>query len=46
LRSEIELRGALSLSQATDIASAAIENRFGTGAVESKIQAHIITIQK
>lgn len=46
LRSEIELRGGLSLSQATDIASAAIENRFGSGAVESKIQAHVIMIQK
>ena len=46
LRSEIELCGGLSLLQATDIVSKAIENKFGTGAVDGKIQAHIIVIQK
>ena len=44
LRNEIEARGASRLDEATDIATAAIANRFGSGAVDGKIQAHIVTI--
>jgi DNA-binding protein len=44
LRNEIEARGK-SLSEATDIAAAAIAQRFGPDAVEGKIQAHIVTIE-
>lgn len=32
--------------QATSIASAAIARRFGTGAVDGKIQADITTIER
>jgi ubiquinone/menaquinone biosynthesis C-methylase UbiE len=45
LRNEIEARGK-SLSEATDIAAAAIAQRFGSGAVDGKIQAHIVTIER
>ncbi|MEP6997361.1 MAG: class I SAM-dependent methyltransferase [Betaproteobacteria bacterium] len=46
LRSEIEARGALRLGEATDIATAAVASRFGPGTVDSKIQAHVITIER
>ena len=46
LRSEIEARGSASLDQATDIATAAITSRFGSGAVEGRIQAHIVAIER
>lgn len=45
LRSEIEVRGSSRLVEATEIATAAIGSRFGSGAVDGKIQAHIITIE-
>ena len=45
LRNEIETRGAARLGEATDIAAEAIAQRFGRGAVDGKIQAHIITIE-
>ena len=45
LRNEIEARGAERLGEATDRAAAAIAQRFGRGAVDGKIQAHIITIE-
>ena len=45
LRNEIETRGAARLGEATDIAAAAIAKRFGRGAVDGKIQAHIVTIE-
>jgi SAM-dependent methyltransferase len=45
LRNEIEARGASRLGEATDIAAAAIAQRFGRGAVDGKIQAHIVTIE-
>jgi SAM-dependent methyltransferase len=45
LRSEIEAGGSARLMEATEIASAAIASRFGSGAVDGKIQAHIITIE-
>jgi SAM-dependent methyltransferase len=46
LRNEIEARDASRLAEATDVASAAIAHRFGSGAVDGKIQAHIIAIEK
>jgi SAM-dependent methyltransferase len=42
LRSEIESRGASCLQEATHAATEAISGQFGTGAVDGKIQAHII----
>lgn len=46
LRSEIEARGAARLGEATDFAAQAIAKRFGPGAVDGKIQAHIVTIER
>ena len=45
LRNEIEARDALRLGEATDVAAEAIGKRFGRGAVDGKIQAHVITIE-
>ena len=45
LRNEIEARDASRLGEATDIAAEAIARRFGRGAVDGKIQAHIISIE-
>jgi SAM-dependent methyltransferase len=45
LRHEIEARDASKLGEATDVAAQAIAKRFGTGPVDGKIQAHIITIE-
>ena len=42
-RSEIEARGPL--AEATDAAEAAIAKRFGSGAVDGKIQAHIVAVE-
>lgn len=44
LRNEIEARDAARLGEATDVAAEAIARRFGRGAVDGKIQAHIVTI--
>lgn len=46
LRNEIEARDASRLGEATDIAEEAIAERFGRGAVEGKIQAHVVTIER
>jgi SAM-dependent methyltransferase len=46
LRSEIEAHGPLRLAEATDIATNAIASRFGSSAVDGKIQAHIIAIER
>lgn len=46
LRSEIETRGASRLVEATNAAVAEIGKRFGHGAVEGKIQAHIVTAER
>ena len=43
---EIEARNASLLGEATDIAAEAVAQRFGRGAVDAKIQAHIVTIEK
>lgn len=42
LRNEIEARDALILGEATDIAAAAIDQRFGVGQVTGKIQAIVV----
>ena len=44
LRAEIEARGAL--EHATDAAEKAIEQRFGGAAIEGKMQAHVITVER
>ena len=46
LRSEIEARDASRLAEATDLAEKAIAERFGRDAVDGKIQAHVVTIEK
>ena len=46
LRSEIEARDAARLGEATEVAAQAIARSFGSGAVEGKIQAHIITVER
>jgi SAM-dependent methyltransferase len=45
LRNEIEARGASRLGEATDIAEKAIAGKFGAGAVDGKIQAHVVVIE-
>lgn len=45
LRNEIEARDASRLGEATDVAAEAVAQRFGKGAVDGKIQAHIVTIE-
>jgi ubiquinone/menaquinone biosynthesis C-methylase UbiE len=45
LRNEIEARGASRLAEATDVAAEGIARRFGRGAVDGKIQAHVISIE-
>jgi SAM-dependent methyltransferase len=45
LRNEIEARNASRLAEATEIAARAIAGRFGDGAVEGKIQAHVVTVE-
>jgi len=45
LRNEIEARDAARLGEATDIVAEAIAQRFGRGAVDGKIQAHIVSIE-
>jgi len=44
LRNEIEARGASRLGEATNVAEKALAGRFGAGAVDGKIQAHIVTL--
>jgi SAM-dependent methyltransferase len=45
LRNEIEARDASRLSEATVHAAEAIARRFGRGAVDGKVQAHIVSIE-
>lgn len=45
LRNEIEARDRSRLGEATDRASEAIARRFGTGAVDGKIQAHVFVVE-
>ena len=46
LRNEIEARDPSRLSELTDAAAAAVARRFGGGAVDSKIQAHVIIVER
>jgi SAM-dependent methyltransferase len=46
LRSEIEARDPARLLEATEAAALAIGERFGPGAVDSRIQAHIIVVER
>jgi SAM-dependent methyltransferase len=46
LRSEIEARDAAGLDRATAVADAAIAQRFGRGAVDAKLQAHVVTVER
>jgi SAM-dependent methyltransferase len=46
LRNEIEAHDHPSLHHATNVAEDAIARRFGCGAVDGKIQAHVITVGK
>jgi SAM-dependent methyltransferase len=46
LRNEIEARDATRLDEATDAAEQALARRFGHGAVDGKIQAHVIAIER
>lgn len=46
LRNEIEARDAGRLAEATAVAAKALAQRFGSGTVEGKIQAHVITIAR
>jgi SAM-dependent methyltransferase len=43
MRNEIEARDASRLAEATEVAAAAIAERFGSGPVYSRIRAHVIT---
>lgn len=46
LRNELEARDPERLGDATDVAAEAIEQRFGRGPVDGKIQAHVVTIAR
>jgi SAM-dependent methyltransferase len=46
LRAEIEARDSRRIEEATEFAGQAVADRFGTGTVGGKIQAHILTIRK
>jgi len=46
LRNEIEAREPGGLTRATARAAEAIRRRFGTGAVEGKVQAHVVAAEK
>lgn len=45
LRNEIEARDATRLGEATNVAAEAIAKRFGRGAVDGRIQAHVVTME-
>ena len=46
LRNEIEARGPTRLMHATNIAEQALAKRFGPGAIDGKIQAHVVLVRK
>ena len=46
LRSEIEARDPGRLGEATELAAAAIARRFGPRAVDGKVQAHVVTVER
>jgi SAM-dependent methyltransferase len=45
LRNEIESRDSSLLEHATDVATTAISERFGSGAVNGRLQAHVVSIR-
>jgi SAM-dependent methyltransferase len=45
-RAEIEAKGSPGLGEVTAQAARAIEQRFGPGAVDGKIQAHVVTVER
>jgi SAM-dependent methyltransferase len=46
LRNEIEVRSGAGLDEATSASAAAIAERFGTGPVDGKIQAHVVIVER
>lgn len=46
LRGEIEARATPALAEVTEVAAAALTRQFGGGAVDGKIQAHVVTVVK
>jgi SAM-dependent methyltransferase len=46
LRDEIEKRGPTYLDDATKAAEAALAARFGAGAVDGRIQAHVVSVER
>ncbi len=46
LRHEIETREGAGIEEATEIAMAALAGRFGTGAIEGLMQAHVVVAEK
>jgi hypothetical protein len=46
LRNEIEARDATRLAEATEAAERALIARFGAGAVDGKIQAHVVIAER
>lgn len=46
LRNEIERLDAAAIDRATDVAAEELARRFGRGAVDGKIQAHIVEIER
>jgi hypothetical protein len=46
LRNEIEARDPGGLARATARAAKAIRRRFGAGAVEGRVQAHVVAVEK
>jgi len=46
LRGEIEARGAPGLAAATDAAESAIARRFGTGAIDARMGAHVVAVAR
>ncbi|MGC4106323.1 MAG: methyltransferase domain-containing protein [Thermomicrobiales bacterium] len=45
VRGEIESRGPSRIAEVTDTVTAALADRFGDGAVDGKIQAHVIAVE-
>lgn len=45
-RAEIEAKGSPGLGEVTAAAARAIEKQFGSGAVDGKIQAHVVTVSR
>jgi len=46
MRNEIEAHDPSRLAEATEVATEAMTKRFGRGAVDGKIQAHVVTVER